>query len=123
MRRGLLYALISIGALSMLLASVQARETSGHATPIVPPHLSPAPLAHSDMDRRVRHHRHFNGFLPFGFIGGYEEYPVPIGPEIPAVAATPAPPAMPDADRPPCHEVSDAGVVVDRGLGCRRTGH
>jgi hypothetical protein len=122
MRRGLLCLFLSIGALSVLLLPVQAREGMVHFATVAEPHIGSARTMRPDMDRRPGHHRHFVGFLPFGFLGEYVEYPSPeaIGPAPPAIASASPPPAVPDVDRPPCHEVSGGGVVIERGLGCRR---
>ena len=84
----------------------------------------PTMLAHMNVDGKhlARHHRHVRGFFPFGFDDGFIDYPAPVSValEPPGVASASPPPSVVDADRPPCHEGADAGVIIDRGLGCRR---
>lgn len=112
---------------------VEAREMSDHlapamtARPAAIPHMEGDRLAdrdRMDRDRLGRHRRHFSGFFPFWFDEGFVGYPGPetvaLGP--PDVASDSRAPSVPDADRPPCHEVTGAGVVIDRGLGCRHAG-
>jgi hypothetical protein len=72
------------------------------------------------------HHRGFVGARRFpgdGFgFGGLIGYGEPnAAAEAPAVATVPAPEsAVPAADRPPCREVTSAGVVIERGMSCSR---
>jgi hypothetical protein len=84
------------------------------------------------------HGRHFGfnrfsraeQFAPFGFFdgSGWDYGPADYGYENPAVPAAPpvipqlAPPAPPQAaaSLPPCHEVTPAGVRIDRGMACNR---
>jgi hypothetical protein len=79
-----------------------------------------------DMRRDGIHHRGFFGARGFpgnglGY-GGFIGYVDPeIAAEAPPVSYVPQPaPAVPAADRPPCHEMTTAGVVIDRGSSCSR---
>jgi hypothetical protein len=125
MRKALLRPCFAIGLAGLSGFPAQAREMPGHPALIAASRANSTLAAHPDMAHRQRHHPHFVGLFPFGFVDGDVGYPVPaaISPESSAVASAAPTAAAPDPDRPPCHEVSQSGVVVDRGLGCRRTGH
>jgi hypothetical protein len=119
MRRWLFCSILVLGMASGS-PFVEAREMSDHLGPSM---AHPKMPRHMDRDRLGLHH-HFRGIFPLGFADEFVDYPAPytVALETPAVA--PASPALslPDADRPPCHEVTCAGLVIDRGVGCKRTG-
>jgi hypothetical protein len=122
MRSWLFCSILVVGVASAASLFAEAREMSAQLAPAMAAHPTMLPHMNADRERLGRHHRHVRGFFPFGFDDGFIDYPAPVSValEPPGVASALPAPNVFDTDRPPCHEVTGAGVVIDRGLGCRR---
>ena len=118
MRRWLFCFILVVSIASAASPSAKAREMSAQLAPTMAAHPTMLPHMKMDRERLSRHHRHVRGFSPFGFDDGFTDYSAPMSVALEprgGASASPAPSVV-DADRPLCHEVAGAGVVIDRGL-------